>query len=146
MFAKAENQHEGDLMMSNLTTKIPALVALSIVWLTGSKTAAEELSGSKIKQLITGETVRLNTPFGIALPLRYLDGGVVVDDVSTISAASMFAPKEEGRWWVEEDQLCQQLPTWYNGRQFCFKITSTGEGKISWLRDDGVSGTARIGN
>ena len=90
--------------------------------------------------------MRLNTPFGISLPLRYRTDGVVVGDVSGISAASMFAPKEEGRWWVEDDSLCQKWPSWYKGRQFCFKITSLGEGRISWLRDDGAKGTARIGD
>ena len=58
----------------------------------------------------------------------------------------MFAPKEEGRWWVEDNSLCQKWPSWYRGRQFCFKITSLGEGRISWLRDDGAKGTARIGD
>lgn len=123
-----------------------ALALLSMLCLTAGAAAAEELDGPKIKKLIAGETVRLNTPFGIALPLRYRRDGVVVGDVSGISAASMFAPKEEGRWWVDDDSLCQQWPTWYKGRKFCFKITSLGEGSIFWLRDDGASGTARIGD
>jgi hypothetical protein len=108
--------------------------------------SAEELDGPKIKKLIAGETVRLDTPFGIALPLRYRTDGVVVGDVSGISAASMFAPKEEGRWWIEGNSLCQKWPSWYKGRQFCFKITSLGERRISWVRDDGAKGTARIGD
>ena len=122
-----------------------AMGLLSTLWLITGVSAAEELEGPEIKKLIAGETVRLNTPFGIALPLRYRTDGVVVGDVSGISAASMFAPKEEGRWWVDDDSLCQKWPTWYKGRQFCFKITSLGEGRISWLRNDGTSGTARIG-
>ena len=123
-----------------------AMGLLSTLWLITGVSAAEELEGPEIKKLIAGETVRLNTPFGIALPLRYRTDGVVVGDVSGISAASMFAPKEEGRWWVDDDSLCQKWPTWYKGRQFCFKITSLGEGRISWLRNDGASGTARIGD
>ena len=123
-----------------------AMGLLSTLWLIPGVSAAEELEGPEIKKLIAGETVRLNTPFGIALPLRYRTDGVVVGDVSGISAASMFAPKEEGRWWVDDDSLCQKWPTWYKGRQFCFKITSLGEGRISWLRNDGASGTARIGD
>ena len=123
-----------------------AMGLLSTLWLITGVSAAEELEGPEIKKLIAGETVRLNTPFGIALPLRYRTDGVVVGDVSGISAASMFAPKEEGRWWVDDDSLCQKWPTWYRGRQFCFKITSLGEGRISWLRNDGASGTARIGD
>lgn len=132
--------------MSIPAPRFLALALLSTLCLTAGAAAAEELDGPKIKKLIAGETVRLNTPFGIALPLRYRRDGVVVGDVSGISAASMFAPKEEGRWWVEDDSLCQQWPTWYKGRKFCFKITSLGEGRIFWLRDDGASGTARIGD
>jgi len=123
-----------------------AAALLSTLCLYASVAAAEQLDGPKIRELIAGETVLLKTPFGIALPLRYRSDGVVVGDVSGISAARMFAPKEEGRWWIEDDQLCQKWPSWYKGRQFCFKITSLGEREISWLRDDGASGTARIGD
>ena len=45
--------------------------------------------------------------------------------------ASMFAPKETGRWWVENNQLCQQFPTWYKGRRFCFVIENIDETKIA---------------
>lgn len=106
--------------------------------------AAEDLSGAQITTLVAGKMVSLNTPFGISLPLRYRTNGVVVGDVSGISAARMFAPKEEGRWWIQSGSLCQQWPSWYKGRQFCFKIRSLGEDRLSWLRDDGASGTARI--
>ena len=123
-----------------------AMGLLSTLWLITGVSAAEELEGPEIKKLIAGETVRLNTPFGIALPLRYRTDGVVVGDVSGFSAARMFAPKEEGRWWIDDDLSCQKWPTWYKGRQFCFKITSLGKGRISWLRNDGASGTARIGD
>lgn len=107
--------------------------------------SAAELSGPEIKALISGEKVRLSTPFGIALPLEYRKDGIVLGDVSGFSAARMLAPSEKGRWWIAGNSLCQKWPTWYDGRRFCFKITSLGGGKITWLRDDGASGTARIG-
>lgn len=131
--------------MSNPAPTSLAMLLLSALCLT-AEAAAEQLDSPKIKKLIAGETVRLNTPFGIGLPLRYRKDGVVVGDVSGISAASMFAPKEEGRWWIEDNSLCQKWPSWYKGRQFCFKITSLGERRISWLRDDGARGTARVGD
>lgn len=119
---------------------------LSSLSVTVGPSLATELDGEGIMKLIAGETVRLNTPLGVTLPLRYRTDGVVVGDVSGISAASMFAPKEEGRWWVAGGSLCQKWPTWYNGRQFCFKITSLGGNRIEWLRDDGAKGTARVGD
>lgn len=132
--------------MSNPAPTRLSLLALSALCLTAGAASAEELDGPKIRKLISGETVRLNTPFGIALPLRYRTDGVVVGDISGVSAASMFAPREEGRWWVEDNSLCQKWPSWYNGRRFCFKIQRLGERKISWLRDDGASGTALVGD
>lgn len=129
--------------MKMSVSKIPA-VGLALCMAAGPA-AAEQLAGHEIKRLISGEQVTLNTPFGIGLPLRYRQNGSVVGDVSGISAARMFTPSEEGRWWVENDQLCQKWPTWYKGRQFCFRITPLGKGKIAWLRDDGYSGTARVG-
>ncbi|MEP7455119.1 hypothetical protein [Phyllobacterium sp. SB3] len=107
---------------------------------------ADDLSGPEIKKLVSGERIFLSTPFGTELPLNYKSNGQVSGDVSGISAASMFAPKEVGKWWVEGKKLCQQWPTWYKGRQFCFTIAKTGDNTISWLRDDGAAGTARIGN
>ena len=106
---------------------------------------AQDLSGPEIKKLISGEHVFLSTPFGVELPLNYKTNGEVAGNVSGISAASMFTPKETGKWWIQGKQLCQQWPSWYKGRQFCFTIQKTGKSTISWLRDDGASGTARIG-
>lgn len=129
--------------MRNVLTRI--LVTGAIIAAV-SPAVADDLSGPEIKKLVSGEKIYLSTPFGMELPLNYKTNGQVSGDVSGISAASMFAPKEVGKWWVEGKQLCQQWPTWYKGRQFCFTIAKTGYNTISWLRDDGATGTARIGN
>jgi hypothetical protein len=121
------------------------LAAIAAGCAAAAPASAAELNGPEIKALITGKKVRLSTPFGIALPLEYRKDGVVLGDVSGFSVARMLAPSEQGRWWIAGNSLCQKWPTWYEGRQFCFKITSLGGGKITWLRDDGASGTARIG-
>lgn len=112
--------------------------------LTATFAHAEQLGGPEIRNLITGKTVRLSTPLGISLPLRYGSNGVVAGDISGFSMASMFAPKEEGRWWIDKDRLCQKWPSWYKGRTFCFTIKKLDTNRISWLRDDGASGTAVI--
>lgn len=128
-----------------ITTGKTIAIGMLSVCLSVGPGAGEELSGPEIETLIAGETVRLNTPLGISLPLFYREDGVVLGDISGFSAASMLAPREEGRWWVESNSMCQKWPTWYDGRQFCFKIRATGQGKIAWVRDDGASGTARVG-
>ncbi len=107
---------------------------------------ANPLNGDQIKELISGKRVYLSTPLRIELPLLYRNDGSVVGDISGFSMASMFAPKEKGRWWVENEQLCQQWPSWYKGKQFCFRIKQLSDTKIAWTRDDNYTGTARIGN
>jgi hypothetical protein len=121
------------------------LLALLAVFSADSALSAP-LSGEEIKSLIAGRRVYLSTPLRIELPLYYKRDGTVVGNISGFSIASMFAPKEAGRWWVEGARLCQKWPTWYKGRQFCFTISKVSAAKIAWTRDDNYSGTARIEN
>lgn len=104
---------------------------------------ASDLAGSDIKQLISGKRVLLSTKWG-AFPLRYEPDKQVTGDGSGLGMARFFAPKETGKWWITENQLCQQFPTWYKGRSFCFAISQTGPNEIKWVREDGYSGTATI--
>ncbi|TCK31517.1 hypothetical protein EV667_1627 [Ancylobacter aquaticus] len=128
-------------MRSHLTS---ASIGLLLV-IAAAPAVAEPLSGAEIKERIGGELVRLSTPYGVTLPLIYRDDGVVSGDLSGFSVGAMLAPREEGRWWVKDDRLCQKWPTWYDGRTYCFTITSLGPTKIAWTRDDGLSGTAVMG-
>src|SRR6478752_10372593 len=50
----------------------------------------------------------------------------------------------QGKWWVENDQLCQKWTSWMDGQSYCYKLTLDGS-KVTWVRNDGHSGTARIG-
>lgn len=120
------------------------ILAAAVVVFQGHAALAADLRGSEIRTLIEGKTVHLRIAPGLQLPLRYRPGGVVSGDISGISMASMFAPKEDGRWWIDENRLCQKWPGWYQGRTFCFTIRSTGKNRIDWLRDDGASGSAII--
>ena len=105
---------------------------------------AQQLSGEEIKALISGKRVYLSTPYGLEFPLRYRANGEVNGDASGFKLAGMFAPKETGKWWVEGEKLCQKWPSWYDGKTLCFSVRQTGRASISWTRDDGLSGTARI--
>lgn len=120
------------------------LFAFAVAIFSSQPAIASELSGGEVRELISGKMVRLDTPLGIKLPLRYQTNGSVSGDISGFSMASMFAPKEEGRWWVDGKRLCQQWPTWYKGRTFCFTISKIDDSRISWVRDDGATGTAVI--
>ena len=72
--------------------------------------------------------------------------GAVSGDGSALGLGKFMAPKETGKWWVDGANLCQQWPTWYDGKATCFTIEKTGDSSLNWVRDDGKSGTARIGS
>ena len=80
--------------MMNATRNL-VLCMLALLCL-GNLAAAEDLSGSEIKKLISGEKVYLSTPFGMELPLNYKTNGDVAGDVSGISAARGEAVNNKG--------------------------------------------------
>jgi hypothetical protein len=123
-----------------------ASLLASVLLITGtlSSIAEEKLSGAEIERLIAGKRVYLATPYGLEFPLVYRNDGSVVGDASGFRLATLITPRETGHWWIENDRLCQQWPTWYDGRTFCFVIARTGSDSLAWTRDDGLQGTARI--
>ncbi|MFN4271383.1 MAG: hypothetical protein ACK4F5_01130 [Aliihoeflea sp.] len=130
-------------MKSALWNRLAVAASVSLV-LSAAPASAEMLSGDAIRSLIQDRTVHLATPYGVTLPLRYASNGEVTGDISGITLARMFTPSETGSWWVDGNQMCQQWPSWYDGKRHCFTIKQTGENSIEWVRDDGLSGTARI--
>jgi hypothetical protein len=104
---------------------------------------SSELDGAQIKQTISGRKVVLST-MGFSFPLFYAANGQVTGDGTDVGLARYFTPKETGRWWVENNKLCQQFPTWYKGKTWCFDLKKVDERRLNWTRDDGFSGKARI--
>ncbi len=107
---------------------------------------AEPLVGGAIEATVKGKRVYLATPFGGEFPLYYKANGQVTGDGTALGLGKYFAPTETGRWFVRDNQLCQQFPTWYRGKVSCFALQKTGETTLRWKRDDGYSGRARIGS
>lgn len=106
--------------------------------------SAEILSGEEIRNSIIGKRIYLSIPLGGEFPLRYQNNGVVKGDGSAVGVGRFFSPKDQGRWWIKGNDLCQQWQEWYEGRTFCFKITDLRGDKFRWQRDDGRKGKARI--
>ena len=52
---------------------------------------------------------------------------------------------DRGRWWVAEDKLCIRWQNWMGRRPHCFTMQRISPTLVRWWRDDGKSGTARIG-
>lgn len=120
-----------------------AVIALTTV-ASAPVMASEKLAGDELKRTISGKEVYLATPFGGEFPLNYRADGVVDGSGKAIGLGKFMQPTDTGRWWVDGSKLCQQWKSWYDGKPLCFTVQSLGENRISWVRDDGLSGTARI--
>lgn len=106
---------------------------------------AGELSAEDIRREIVGRHVFLAVPLGGEFPLNYHADGRVDGDGDAIGLGRLAKPTDSGRWWIDGDRLCQKFESWYDGKPMCFVLTRTGERQVAWERDNGDTGTARIG-
>jgi hypothetical protein len=120
-----------------------ALVACLLI-LSGSPARAEPqaLGPDALKQALSGKTVFLDTPFGVAVPITYHGNGLMSGKAGLLSYF-LGAENDRGRWWVLEGKLCQRWFKWLDAEPSCMRLTFDGN-KIAWRRDDGLAGTATI--
>ena len=127
--------------------KIGAFVVAAGLSLPATATLAEPatLAGDELRQAISGKTVYLNIS-GFELPIRYAANGRMSGKMSAMAASFSRGDgaQDRGKWWVAGDQLCQQWTSWMDGKSYCYRLTRNGA-KVQWVRNDGRSGTARIG-
>jgi hypothetical protein len=103
------------------------------------------LAGDELKQAVTGKTVYLKVS-GFDLPIRYAANGRMSGRIGAVAASFSRGDgaSDTGKWWVDNDQLCQKWSSWLDGKSYCFKLVRDGN-VVQWVRNDGLSGTARIG-
>jgi hypothetical protein len=127
--------------------KIGAFVIAAGLSLPATATFAEPatLAGDELRQAISGKTVYLNIS-GFELPIRYAANGRMSGKMSAMAASFSRGDgaQDRGKWWVAGDQLCQQWTSWMDGKSYCYRLTRKGA-SVQWVRNDGRSGTARIG-
>jgi len=127
--------------------KIGAFVVAVGLALPATASLAEPttLAGDELRQAISGKTVFLNIS-GFELPIRYAANGRMSGKMSTVAASFSRGDgaQDRGKWWVAGDQLCQQWSSWMEGKSYCYRLTRDGS-TVHWARNDGRSGTARIG-
>ncbi|WP_088343512.1 MULTISPECIES: hypothetical protein [Rhodomicrobium] len=117
--------------------------------LSGSAVASENavlLTGKSLHDAVSGKTIYIQTPIA-EIPIRYRPDGTMVG-VSSAQLAALAGEAvktDTGRWWVRRAELCQQWSKWSNGRAYCYKLRVTGK-HVAWSRNDGDTGTARLGN
>jgi hypothetical protein len=127
--------------------KIGAFVVAASLALPATAALAEPttLAGDELRQAISGKTIFLNVS-GFELPIRYATNGRMSGKMSTVAASFSRGDgaQDRGKWWVAGDQLCQQWTSWMDGKAYCYRLTRDGS-TVHWARNDGRSGTARIG-
>jgi len=113
----------------------------------GAALAAEpaSLSGDELRKAVSGKTVYLNVS-GFELPIRYAANGSMSGKMGTVAASFSRGDgaSDTGKWWVADNQLCQKWSSWMDGSAYCYKLTRQGN-TVRWVRNDGRSGTARLG-
>ena len=127
--------------------KIGTFVSAAAITLTALPAVAEpvQLAGDELRSAVSGKTVYLNVS-GFELPIRYNANGRMSGKMGTVAASFSRGDgaSDSGKWWVDNDQLCQKWTSWMDGQPYCYKLTRNGA-VVNWVRNDGHSGTARIG-
>lgn len=127
-------------------TKKTILVAALIALASGAPAGAgEQLSGDALRKAVVGKTVYLRTQ-GVEIPISYSGSGTMNGRLKAFVAALAGGERtrDSGKWWISNHQLCQRWNSWLDGKSYCYKLTQAGN-QVHWLRNDGRSGTARIG-
>ncbi|MEJ2124545.1 MAG: hypothetical protein P8Y47_06950 [Alphaproteobacteria bacterium] len=104
------------------------------------------LTGKSLAKAVSGRTIFIQTPIGEEVAVRYRSNGTMVGKSSAQLAflAGESTKKDKGHWWVRSEQLCQQWRSWSKGRKYCYKLRVSGK-RVRWSRNDGKTGTARLG-
>lgn len=118
-------------------------MALATTLLSTATVVAEpgRVAGDKLRQLLSGRTVIVNTPIG-SLPITYRENGTMTGRAAALAALTG-REQDSGHWWIAGDQLCQRWRVWLDGSAHCFTLRVSGA-QLHWRRGDGSSGTAVI--
>ena len=120
------------------------LILAAVCVVAGGPASAQpvDLGDEGLKQTVTGKTVHLDTPFGVAIPITYHGNGLMSGKAGVLEYF-LGAQADRGRWWVANGKLCQKWFKWLDAEPSCMQLKQEGN-KILWRRDDGLSGTATI--
>jgi hypothetical protein len=100
------------------------------------------LDDEKLKQVLPGKTVHLDTPLGVSIPITYHANGLMSGKAGMLSYI-LGADNDRGRWWIEHGKLCQKWFKWLDAKPNCMRVHLDGP-KVYWQADDGMNGTATI--
>ncbi|MBA3041132.1 MAG: hypothetical protein KJ670_09345 [Alphaproteobacteria bacterium] len=127
---------------------ITVFAALASALLSTSTADANQnrYSAAEIQQSIIGRRIYLAVPLGGEFPLNYRPNGQVDGSGEALGLGRLAKPTDTGRWWIDGDRLCQKFTSWYKGEPMCFELERISDSKLKWTRNNGQTGTARIGS
>ena len=123
-------------------TILPLLLAAAP--LTFAHAGEEALSGTALQTAVSGRRVYIDTPMG-EVPIRYLKNGSVHGQTELALLDGESTAVDRGRWWIAQNKLCIRWQNWLSGATHCFTMHRVGPNFVRWHREDGKTGTARIG-
>ena len=128
-----------------LKSALTAAAVVSTLAFGAAPANAETLSGDALRSAVVGKTVFLKIS-GFELPIEYSSRGTMKGSMGTVAAAFSRGDgaSDRGKWWIADNQLCQKWNTWMEGQTYCYELSRNGS-QVRWMRNDGASGTARIG-
>ena len=118
-----------------------AAAAVACVSTQVGATELQPLAGDALRDVVAGKTVLLHTRVG-NIPITYRANGTMIGRAGELVAYTG-QERDRGRWWVQNDKLCQQWETWLEGRAYCATIQQDGS-TVHWVRNDGERGKATI--
>lgn len=130
------------LTMSPAAILAAAILSFGVV----AHASAAPMSANDLKTTVIGKRIFLKIPLGGEFPLYYKPDGQVEGKSPNGLLARLDPKTDTGRWWVKGDSLCQKWSIWYDQKSYCFTLESSGPSTLNWVREDGLSGTARVSN
>ena len=124
-------------LMLRLIVLVSALAVASTL-----AAAPVRLTEEAIRQSLVGSLLEIDTPLGVAVPVRISADGLVSGEAGAL-ASTLGAAHDRGRWWIDHDQLCVKWFRWFEAQPHCLTLQREGQ-KIYWQDADGKSGTATI--
>jgi hypothetical protein len=125
------------------------MIAAAMLFATAANASEQNrnLTGKQLRSALSGKTLYIQTPIGAEVPVRYRGNGTMLGRSSAQLAmlAGEDVKADKGRWWIKSTQLCQKWNNWSEGRAYCYRFQIRGN-SVRWTRNDGESGSARLGN
>lgn len=117
---------------------------LCTVSATASVGVEAPLAGPELKAAVSGKTVYIQSPMG-EIPIRYNTNGTLLGQTELALLDGENSATDRGRWWVKDNKLCIRWQNWMEAKPYCFTMQRVSKNAVRWYRNDGKSGTARLG-